>query len=391
MGNILSVIAPQTQPAILTGIQQLWNANGIVTWLALLGFIFMGVLAGWIAQAILRAAAAKAQSKSWHFQRLLLSSLAGPANLFATAAGLGFGLAMLTMGDDLRAYALRSIGFLNILCVAWAAYNLVSIVAHALERLTAATASKLDDQLVPLVRKALRIFVVVVFALFTAKNVFGADISAWLAGLGIAGLAISLAAQESIKNLFGSVTILLDQPFSLGDTIRFGPHEGTVEEIGFRSTKVRTAEGAMVTVPNSKIADDSVVNVTRRKSIRRQLDIGLPRDTAPEKVREAVNIIQGILKHTEIAAPLAGEPLTPLVAFNDFGPASLNIQVVYWFQPPDGRLWLAHAHAFNLMLLERFNAAGIEFAFPTQRLYLAGDSKRPLAPDKSPATTPPQG
>src|SRR5690606_23160639 len=135
------------------------------------------------------------------------------------------------------------IAFLYIIAIGWFIYNLVDLVDIALRRLTAKTASKLDDMIAPLIRKALRIFVVVIFVLFVAENVFGADITAWLAGLGIAGLAVSLSAQDSIKNLFGSITILLDKPFPVGDRIIFNGTDGFIEEIGFRSTRIRTFGG----------------------------------------------------------------------------------------------------------------------------------------------------
>ena len=119
----------------------------------------------------------------------------------------------------------------------WYAFNLVGVLEVALKKIAAPLDTTLDDDLVPVIRKALRIFIVVVGALFVLQNVFERDIGAWLAGLGIAGLAVSLAAQDSLKNLFGSITILFDRPFAAGQRIRFHGFEGVVEEIGFRSTK----------------------------------------------------------------------------------------------------------------------------------------------------------
>ena len=144
------------------------------------------------------------------------------------------------------------ISFLLILSLGLYLFNLVDVLDAAMRRLAEKTESKVDDQIVPLVRKTLRIFLVIVFTLIVAQNVLGLDITGWLAGLGIAGLAVSLAAQDSVKNLFGSVTIFFDNPFAVGDMIVFDGHRGTVEEIGFRSPRLRLLSGHVVTVPNKK-------------------------------------------------------------------------------------------------------------------------------------------
>jgi MscS family membrane protein len=238
--------------------------------------------------------------------------------------------------------------------------------------------SPLDDQIVPLVRKAIRIFLIVLFVLFTAENVFGADITAWLAGLGIAGLAVSLAAQDSIKNLFGSFTILLDRPFSVGERVTIEQADGTVEEIGFRSTKIRTLDGMVVTIPNSKVVDSAVKNVARRPHIRRVMNITITYDTPADKIEQAVQIIRDILAHPDIAGNLDAGKFAPRVSFDEFNADSLNIKVFYWFVPPDYWQYLEHAQRFNLMLFRAFEQADIDFAFPTQTIHLANDDKRQL-------------
>src|SRR5690606_3820215 len=147
-------------------------------------------------------------------------------------------------------FTARVLALLYIIAGGWFLYNLVDLVDVALQRYTLRTKSTFDDQIVPLVRKTLRIFLVVVIVLFTAENVFDADITAWLAGLGIAGLAVSLAAQDSLKNLFGSLTIFLDRPFAVGHFVTYNGFTGTIEQIGFRSTRLRTLYGHLVTIPN---------------------------------------------------------------------------------------------------------------------------------------------
>jgi len=252
-----------------------------------------------------------------------------------------------------------------------------------LRRLTAKTDSSLDDQLLPLIRKTLRIFLVAVGVMFVVDSVFGQNVGALLAGLGIAGLAVSLAARPSIENLFGSITILFDRPLKIGERIVYGGYDGTLEQIGFRSTKVRTLTGHLVTIPNAKIVSDAVENVGRRPSIRRIMNVTITYDTPREKIEQAVGILRDVLEEEDLREPIHqvidGNEFPPRVYFNDYNPDSLNIILIYWYAPPAYWDYLDHAQRLNLRIFEEFEKAGIEFAFPTQTLYLAGDPKREMA------------
>jgi MscS family membrane protein len=356
----------------------------LLGWVLLLLAIFAGVVAGRLVQFMVRRLANRLESRGWAVRALFFQSLAGPANLAITTLGIAVGLASIVLSGALRSGVRQAIAFLFVLALGWFIFNLVDLVDLLLRRLTSRTQSKLDEQITPLIRKTLRLFVVIVFGLFVAQNIFGANISAWLAGLGIAGLAVSLAAQDSIKNLFGSITIFLDRPFAVGDIITFSGQTGTVEEIGFRSTRLRIFNGHVVTIPNSRIVDSDVENISRRPSIRRLLNVTITYDTPPAKVRRAVEIIRQILADPEIASAFNLEKSPPRVFFDEFNASSLNIRVMYWHFPPDFMQYLAHAEKFNLRLLEAFNAEGIDFAFPTQTLYLAGDPKRALAVHRDP-------
>jgi len=238
------------------------------------------------------------------------------------------------------------------------------------------------EMLIPLIRKTLRIFLVVIGVLFVADSVFNQNIGALLAGLGIAGIAVSLAAQDSLKNVFGSITILMDRPFRIGERIVYADFDGVIEEIGFRSTKLRTLTGHLVTIPNSNIVNDPVENIGRRPYIRRIINVTITYDTPREKILQAVQILRNILEEEGIREPIHptidGDEYPPRVYFNDFNADSLNILVIYWFAPPAYWDYLEHAQRVNLRIFEEFERAGIEFAFPTRTLYLAGDPKREL-------------
>jgi MscS family membrane protein len=344
------------------------RSNGFTAWITLLVSIFIGMAAGKFAQTILRKLGKALMTRDAVLRGTMFNNAAGPASLALICCGLTLGLSQLTLAPQLLPMRHKTGVLLFTFSLAWLLYNLVDVLDVALRNVTAKTESKLDDQMVPLLRKALRMFLVVIFGLFTAENVFGADITAWVTGLGICGLAVSLAAQESIKNLFGSITIFLDRPFAVGDAVAFCGYEGSVEEIGFRSTKLRTAFGHVVTVPNSKIVDGTVENIARRPNIRRQIDLPLACHTPPEKVEQAARILREILASAEIAGEFDLEKNPPRVFFADITSASLNLRVLYWFASSDYWKFTEHAERFNLKLLHAFDEAEIELAVAGQML-----------------------
>jgi MscS family membrane protein len=361
----------------------LFEQNAINSWLILLGAIFVSLGLGKLVEAVLGNLGGRFEARGQSARAHVFSDLIGPGKLALLGIGLAVGLADIEMTKPLQTFTVKTLVLIYSIAVFWYAFNLVSVVEVVLKRLTSMTESPLDDQLVPLIRKTLRVFLVVISVLFVADTVFGQDIGAWLAGLGIAGLAVSLAAQDSLKNLFGSLTILLDRPFQIGERIVFAGYDGIIEEIGFRSTKLRTLTGHVVTIPNSNIVNDPVENIGRRPYIRRTMNVTITYDTPRDKIDRAVGIIRDILNEKDLREPIHpvidGNELPPRVFFNDFNAESLNIFVIYWFAPPAYWDYMAHAERINFRLFEEFEKAGIEFAFPTQTLYLAGDPKRQLA------------
>ena len=232
----------------------------------------------------------------------------------------------------------------------------------------------MDDMLAPMVRKSLRVTIVVLTLLQIATTLSDKPLTSVLAGLGVGSLAIALASQETLKNFFGSLVIFADKPFELGDRIVVGEFDGPVESVGFRSTRIRTLDGHVITIPNGELANKMIKNISRRPYIKRVANITITYDTPPEKVQRALDIIREILNNHEGMNP----DFPPRIYFNEFNDASLNILVIYWYTPPDYWKAMEFGENFNMELLRRFNAEGIEFAFPTQTLYLAGDPKRPL-------------
>jgi len=360
-----------------------WEDNTWTNWMILAGALLSGWLAGRIAAAVLRGAAARLDAGGRPMRTLVVKHLAGPAKLALVATGLTLGLAQMTMADPLRVFCTRFVLLLYCIAAFWYAYNLVALVEIVLRRFTAKTESTLDDQLVPMVRKALRVALVVVAAIFVVDSVFQGDVFALVAAVGVLGLPLGFAAQDVLKNMFGSILILFNRPFHVGERIQYAGYDGVIEEIGFQSIRLRTLTGNLVTIPNCKIASDAVENVARRPSIRRIMNVTITYDTPKEKIEEAVRILRDILEEEGIREPIHptidGNEFPPRVFFNDFNAESLNIFVIYWYAPPAWWDYMGHAHRLNLRIFEEFDKAGIEFAFPTQTLYLAGDPKRELA------------
>ena len=333
-------------------------------WIMLAAAVVFGLAAGRLAASLFRRIGQRWHDRGWPGRGQLLIDLSGPLSLTLTTIGLSLGLADVRMSPALRELAGKTLLLLFAVAVYWIAHNLVSLLEAWLKRISSTTSSVLDQQLVPLIGRLMRMLLLILAVLFLVDAVFERDIKAWLAGLGIAGLAVSLAAQDSLKNLFGSITILLDRPFRVGDQIVYAGYTGAIEEIGFRSTKVRTATGHLVTIPNSIIVNAPVENIGPRHSIRRTFNLTLSKHTPSERVQQAVRIVADILNKPPLGDPLcqaiAGKTELPRVLFSEIGADSLQIAVNYSFSPADHSQFMAHTQQVNLRILEEFEQAGIE-------------------------------
>jgi MscS family membrane protein len=295
--------------------------------------------------------------------RLLLFNVA----IFATNEAFAFPPAFDQLAD-------KVVGVLATLAVVIFIYRLIELMVFELSKYAAREDNLLDQTFVQLMRMIIKIVVIVVGAIYLLRALSGKPLSTLLAGLGIGGLAVALAAQDTLKNFFGSLMIMLDKPFAIGQRVTFGGYDGTVEEIGFRSTRVRTLTGHQVTIPNEKVASESVENIGRRPSIRRLTNITITYDTPPNKVEKALAIIREILENHEGME----SDYPPRVFFNEFNDASLNLIMLYWYHPPDWAAYMAFSERVNLQIMRAFEAEGIEFAFPTTTNYLSQDERRPL-------------
>jgi len=315
--------------------------------------------------------------------RMVLEAAVWPIRLLLITLAIYVAREFLYLPPTAQHIASITMNVLGTLAVILFVYRLIELLVFELAKFAEREENLLDKSFVQMMRMIARIVVVVIGAIYLMQVISGKPLSALLAGLGIGGLALALAAQDTLKNFFGSIMIMLDKPFTVGQRVTAGGIDGTVEEIGFRSTRVRTLTGHLVTIPNEKLATDSVENIGRRPSIRRLANITITYDTPPEKVEKAVSIIREILDNHEGMDP----DFPPWVFFNEFNDTSLNILMIYWYFPPDYKAYLNFTERVNLEIMRRFEAEGIEFAFPTTTTYLAQDNRRPLHISLSSDTT----
>ncbi|HET8864530.1 MAG TPA: mechanosensitive ion channel family protein [Gracilimonas sp.] len=338
---------------------KIWQYLAVFIWL-LIGLILMKIFGFFLDNYVKRLA----QKTNFTWDDDLIDEVEKPALLvflmifyFLTYTNLQFSVTISHFLSSLLEIAI-SIGFI------WLLYNLADVFSKYLSVLSAKTETELDDQLIPLIRKTLRFFVVIMGVIAVLQN-NGYNVASLIAGLGIGGLAVALAARETLANFFGSVTIFVDRPFKMGDWIKVGDVEGTVEEVGFRSTRIRTFYNSLVSVPNSNIANTDVDNLGLRKYRRLKTVLNLTYSTTPEQMEAFVEGIKAIVKANKHFRQDMYE-----VHFNSFGAHSLDVLVYVFFDVPDWSTELQQRHNFFLEILRLAEEVGVEFAFPTQTLHM---------------------
>lgn len=240
------------------------------------------------------------------------------------------------------------------------------LITYSIEPYIKATESKLDDQLLPLFRKTIKVVTILLGVVLTLNNL-GYNISSLLAGLGIGGLAIALAAQETIGNVFGSVSIFADKVFEVGDAVKIGEIRGTVKEVGIRSTRIETADGTLLAIPNAKIAVERIENLTQIGIKRVTMTLGLPYEISTKNMEKAIRVMKKILGDSVLEGEIKDDFV---VYFMNFGVYTLDLQVIYSIPTVKYPEYAPIIHRINMQIKEQFDKNKIEFAFPTQTLYV---------------------
>ena len=344
--------------------------SGIPLWqyLASLIYIFLAFCASKALDSLtriwLKKWAARTKTK---FDDLLLGLLSGPVKIVVFVLLLKIGLEVFDWGAFVNSVLDKGLKIMVAATITYTVLKLIDLLmGYWKERAAVESDRTFDEQLFPIIRKTLKVFVTVVAVLVTSQNL-GFDITAAIAGLSVGGLALGLAAQDTVANLFGAVAIFIDKPFRIGDRIQLDAVDGMVETIGLRSTRVRNLDGHLITIPNKTMGNATITNVTRRPNIKTVMDIGITYDTPTEKVHRALQILKEVYKDHP-------QTFDCLISFNKFADSALNLQVVHWWNSTDYKEYLAGFQGMNLTVKERFDKEGIGFAFPTQTLYVKQDS-----------------
>ncbi|MAV54671.1 MAG: hypothetical protein CMJ28_01795 [Phycisphaerae bacterium] len=335
-----------------------WAGLALVIFLGLVGQVLIKVLLGRvlgkiiggdadIQRKLLSALGLAAAGFIWSrllpflvFEGTVLQIFEGAARVFLVMAGT---LAGLRGVDGLGAWATRQAG---------------------------RSESTLDDILVPLGRKTLKVLVVAMGAVNLAP-LLGLHITPLLGALGVGGIGFAFAAQNTLENLFGSVTVVLDRPFSVGDWVQIDGVDGSVEEVGLRSTRVRTFYNSIVSIPNAKLTTAIVDNYGEREYRRFKATLGVRYETTPEQVEAFCSGVKTlVMERSDTRKDVC------YVELNSFGDSSLNVLLYMFFDCPTWADELRGRHELMLDILRLAQGLGIEFAFPTQTLHL-GDQALP--------------
>ena len=325
----------------------------------ILGAIVLGRLVRWFAEKILPKLTAKTETQ---LDDVLVEVLKAPMLFALTLVGFWIGIKRLSMPANVMEMMADAYKFLLVISATWFISRAVSTFINVvLKEKVNDESSRMDEHALSLIKKVSS-FVIWSIGVITALNNAGVDVGALIAGLGIGGVAIALAAQDTAKNIFAGMMILFDRPFKIGELITIDGTTGYVEDMGIRSTKLRTYSGQLVVIPNYKTADSNLTNITREPSRRIELNVGLTYSTTPEQMRQARDILR------KLPSSVGGIEEKVKVYFTSFGDFSLNITCWYYIKK-DSDLFETQS-AVNLHVLDEFNAHGLDFAFPTQTLYV---------------------
>lgn len=321
----------------------------------------LGKLISWVGSVLLKKLTSRTQTQ---VDDDLVQALRRPLVTLITLISMIMSYQRLTMPTQVDRWMERFYHVMIALALTWALVRVIDTLLGALLR---NRTERNDDpgnvQFIPVVRSSIKVLIWGL-GIVVALNNAGYDVGALLAGIGIGGLALAMAAKDTLANIFGGVTVFADKPFRVGDRIRLNGYDGTVEEVGLRSTRIRTSEGPRLVVPNTKFTDSILENVSQEPSRRVRHELGLVYDTPNVKIEEAITILRTLVK--DHLNDLETEHAAYFSAFKD---SSLTLVFIYHIRK--GKEIFNVQTRIHLDLLARFRAAGLEFAYPTSVQYTA--------------------
>ena len=251
-----------------------------------------------------------------------------------------------------------------ILCIIYFIYAAVPVIMSAFNRLKHPDSILFDDTLLIFFAKIIKA-VIVIIAVLIVLGEFGVNINGLITGVGLGGLTFALAAQDTASNIFGGLVIISDKPFAVGDWIQTASIEGTVEDISFRSTRIRTFDDALLVVPNSTLSSASITNWSKMNKRKVKFNIGLTYNTAPSQVKNIIADIETFLNsHKDIVSD------TPLVKLDEFGSSSLNIMVMFFTSQTSLAELKRVREEINYEILDVVHRHESSFAFPSTSVYM---------------------
>ena len=324
-----------------------------------------------LAKMLFRKLASLARRTRTEHDDRFIAALEAPVSLLILVFGLYLAIVVL-LPLETHGLVTRIFKGITMVLVFWATLRLVDLLAHVLSDISDQRGLSITG-FVPLIKKAIRIFVLLIGIVMVIDNL-GYSVGGLLATLGLGGAALAFAAKDTIANLYGSLALVLDRPFKVGDWIMVGKDiDGDVEEIGLRSTKVRTWPKTIMSIPNSVLANETINNWSRMPKRRVKQVIGVTYDTSPDDMDGLVEDIRNLLREDEDI-----EQEFILVNFTDFGDSSLNILVYYFTKTIQWLDYMDVRQRMNLKIMRAVEQRGLSIAFPTRTVHLAGDGTESL-------------
>ncbi|PWN05890.1 mechanosensitive ion channel family protein [Rhodohalobacter mucosus] len=358
-----------TEPA-----EYVFAGNEVWRIVVLVSVIALSLLIGRVLKFFLNRVEPKLEESGRKLAAVAVHAAGMSVTFLFFAFGLKVAISFLIVPEAFQDLLNTILELLVILAIGHFVYRQVDVVDIWLKRFSSDDSVNIDDMLIPIVGKSIRVAVVILVVLQAAQSLSDQPITSILAGIGIGGLALGLAAQDTIRNFFGSLMIFADKPFNVGELIDLEGKLGSVVEVGVRTTRIQTLDGHLLSVPNGNLANMTIHNIGKRPYIRRVFDVTVTYDTSADMVDRAVELLREILDNHEGM----NEDFPPRVYFDNMNADSLNIKCFYWYHPADYWKYMEFTQKVNREIFRRFNEEGIDFAFPTQTIYLAGDKDRRL-------------
>lgn len=343
---------------------ELWG-NTIENWgisiLIILGAIIIVKLLSLLGKKVIKPFVTGTDN---HLDDVIFYSLEAPVKFAIILLGIWIAIHRLVYPDSFVKVVDNAYSILIVLDITWFFGRLFSSL---LQVYWGKQSNGQANKMMPIIKRTILVIVWLIGIVMALSNV-GVNISALLGTLGIGGIAFALAAQDTVKNVFGTFTILTDKPFSIGDTIRVDSYEGTVVDVGVRSTKIMNYDKRIITFPNYKITDTSIVNISSEPMRRVVLNLGLTYDTTSEKMKEALELLKSIPKRVE---NVSSNPSDIVAVFTEYSDSALAIMYIYFIEKQGDILGVTSN--MNMEILAAFNKAGLNLAFPTRTVYIQKD------------------